>query len=360
MEPVEHFLMGAALSRAGLNRTTGYATLVMVLAAEAPDLDVLYGFGGPVAGLEHHRGWTHTLIGTPMVAVVVVAAVWGVSRLVKRKTAVPVHWGRLLLLGWIAALSHIGLDWMNNYGVRPLWPFSPRWYEGDLLFIVEPVMLGVLALAMIVPWLLGLADREMGARRVVFRGRAWAWFALSVIAVMLGVRVVEHNLALELMRQREWAAGEVKRVQAGPLPMTPFQWTGIVDTGDKYQTARVDSWVGSVHTDESEDIYWKPGLTAAMRAAEASKLGRVYMDWAQWPLVTEQSPIGDPAFATYRPVTPVMFHDMRFGYGSFIGMISGSRRVSRAEPGRSPLDGEVLVGPDGSVVEMRMGSRVQR
>ena len=41
MEPVTHLLTGACISRAGLNRTTGLATLTLVLAAEAPDLDGL-------------------------------------------------------------------------------------------------------------------------------------------------------------------------------------------------------------------------------------------------------------------------------------------------------------------------------
>jgi inner membrane protein len=363
MEPVEHFLMGAALSRAGFNRTTGYATLVMTLAAEAPDLDIVYGLRGPVAGFEHHRGWTHTLIATPIVAAAVVAVVWGMARIVKRKTAVPVHWGRLLLLGWIAALSHIGLDWMNNYGVRPLWPFSPKWFEGDLLFILEPVMLGVLTLAMIIPWLLSLADREMGARRVVFRGQHWAWFALSVIAVMLSIRGVEHHRALDLMQQREWAAGGVKRMQASPLPVTPFSWAGVVDTGDKYQSARLDTWDGTVHTDAHEDIFYKPALTPAMRAAEGSWLGRVYMNWSQWPLVTELSPTGDPAFATYTPVTPVEFRDMRFDYSGFDHLLGGTMRGAfraRSQGGRSPLGAEVLVGPDNSIVEMKMGNKSQK
>ncbi len=125
----------------------------------------------------------------------------------------------------------------------------------------------------------------------------------------------------------------------------------------------MDSWEGSVRTDEREDIYYKAAVTPAIKAAEGSRLGRVYMDWSSWPLVTEQSPIGDPAFATYRPVTPVIFHDMRFGYGGFGGLMGTAMRGafrSRAEAGHSPLDAEVLVGPDGSVVEMRMGSRVQR
>ena len=50
MEPVTHFLTGACLGRTGFNRRTAYATLAMTLAAEAPDLDVFWGFRGPVAG----------------------------------------------------------------------------------------------------------------------------------------------------------------------------------------------------------------------------------------------------------------------------------------------------------------------
>src|SRR5271168_1545649 len=76
MEPVTHFLTGACLSRAGFNRRTAYATLAMTLAAEAPDLDVLWAFRGPVAALEHHRGITHTLLGAPFVALATTGVVY--------------------------------------------------------------------------------------------------------------------------------------------------------------------------------------------------------------------------------------------------------------------------------------------
>ena len=66
MEPVTHFLTGACLARTGLNRKTAYATLAMTLAAEAPDMDAFWGFRGPVAGFEHHRGITHTFLGAPL------------------------------------------------------------------------------------------------------------------------------------------------------------------------------------------------------------------------------------------------------------------------------------------------------
>jgi len=355
MEPVEHFLFGAALSRAGLNRWTGYATVVMVLAAEAPDLDVLYGVGGPVAGFAHHRGWTHTLIATPIVAAATIAVVWALSRIWRRQTKVPIHWGRLFLLGWLAALSHIALDWTNNYGVRPFWPFSPKWYEGDLVFILEPVMLIALALAMIVPWLLGLADREIGAKRVTFMGQKWAWFALAVTCVMWGVRAVEHQQALTLMSQRDWEAGEPKRLALSPLPITPFVWHGLVDAGDKYQTAHVDSWTGQIHTDPRSDIFYKEPVTPAVRAAEASWLGRVYMDWSSWPLVRAEQPepdSEDESYARAGMITPVEFEDLRFNYEIFGRNMSSN--------GKTPLGAEVLVGPDGSVLQMKMGERVQK
>ena len=76
MEPITHFLTGACIGRAGLNRKTAYATLAAVLAAEAADMDVLWGLAGPVEELKHHRGITHTFIAAPVVAAAVVGLVW--------------------------------------------------------------------------------------------------------------------------------------------------------------------------------------------------------------------------------------------------------------------------------------------
>src|SRR5208282_1041290 len=85
MEPVTHFLTGACLSRAGLNRKTAYATLAAVLAAEAADLDIFWGLRGPVDELKHHRGITHTFWAVPVIAGVVVGAVWLVDKWRERR-----------------------------------------------------------------------------------------------------------------------------------------------------------------------------------------------------------------------------------------------------------------------------------
>src|ERR1035437_2050955 len=80
MEPVTHFLTGACIGRAGLNRKTAYATLAEVLAAEAADIDILWSLRGPVEELKHHRGITHTFLFAPVVAWAAVGLVWLIDR----------------------------------------------------------------------------------------------------------------------------------------------------------------------------------------------------------------------------------------------------------------------------------------
>src|ERR1700747_3434813 len=87
MEPITHFLTGACIGRAGLNRKTAYATLAAVLAAEAADLDVVCAFAGPVEGLKHHRGIPHTFIAVPFIAAAAVGATWLFHRWIERRRA---------------------------------------------------------------------------------------------------------------------------------------------------------------------------------------------------------------------------------------------------------------------------------
>ena len=44
------------MGRAGFNRKSALATVTMVLAAEAADIDVLWALKSSIAGLQHHRG----------------------------------------------------------------------------------------------------------------------------------------------------------------------------------------------------------------------------------------------------------------------------------------------------------------
>src|SRR5271156_3922635 len=210
MEPVTHFLFGACMGRAGLNRKTALATATLTLAAEAPDLDVLSRFGGSAFGLNHHRGFTHSFLGVPLVAAAVVGFVYLLWRLRGRKTRnpnLPPRWGLLFAYACLAGLSHILLDYTNSYGVRPFWPFSERWYSWDIVYIYEPVILVALFLGLIVPSLFSLINQEISSRRAgnsAPPGRLAASLALLAVFAVWGFRDYEHRRALAALDARNY------------------------------------------------------------------------------------------------------------------------------------------------------------
>jgi inner membrane protein len=369
MEPITHLLTGACIGRAGLNRKTAYATLAAVLAAEAADVDVLWGLAGPVEELKHHRGITHTFIAAPVVAGVVVGAVWLIDGWRRRrrtrsahplgqkaKTLPALHWGWLYLTALIAALSHLLLDWTNNYGLRPFFPFSTRWYAGSFVFIVEPVEWALLFLALVLPWLFGLADREIGARPVAFRGRGWAIFALTGMLLLGGGRWTEHAQARAMLENVQVTSAPVERIAVEPYPVNPFRWHAILETANFYQTAEINTWTGSIDSDPRRDVLYKPVDTPAVEAAKRTFLGRVYLDWGRWAVVRDvgQEPapgMAPPQLAPNRQWTTVEFTDLRFDYS----YLSAGRAA-----GRSPLNGWVYIVDGRDDAGEAMGGREQR
>lgn len=347
MEPVTHFLTGACLSRAGLNRTTGLATLTLVVASEIPDLDIVTALGGSVSYLQHHRGITHTVLGAPFVAAGTVALVYGIYRLLllsgHKFKRTPV-WRLLYLYALLAALIHIFLDFTNSYGVRPFGPFSWKWYSWDILFILDPILLAVLVLSLIIPPLFGLISDEIGARKTV-RGRGSAIFAMAFLLALLYVRDFEHRRAVNLLDSLTYsdkapvnAAGTEEpplRASAYPTFFNPFEWIAVVETRDFLTSGVVNPHQGAFEVDASNPPRYKPEETPWILAAKKSRLGRVYLDWAKYPVVDAEKL---PDEQGYR----VRFTDLRF---------------SRITPDRQslPLAGYVILDSKLNVVDMYVG-----
>jgi len=162
------------------------AAVLGVVAAELPDLDILYS--GPVLGmgklgyLLHHRGHTHTLL----VAIAAAFVLWGLAMALQRSVRDGPARSIMLWLALAGTLSHIALDFTNSYGVHPFWPLYNGWVYGDAVFIVEPWL-----------WVLGIPPLLMGPRSLVGRGLlGLALVAILVAAFTLGV--VPRALALAL------------------------------------------------------------------------------------------------------------------------------------------------------------------
>jgi inner membrane protein len=183
-----------------------------------------------------------------------------------------------------------------------------------------------------------LIHEEIGARQPRFRGRAGAIAALAAVVLMWGVRDFYHRRALAALDARVYQGQDTIRVSAFPYAGNPFIWHGVVETPDLYQTMVVDSLHAEIDSQGHARTYYKPQESPALEAAKKSYLGRVYLDWAKFPLLTTE-PVEEGGVA-YR----VRFIDLRYTY-------TGRSRL---------LGGSVDLDKNLRVVAERMGRRVQR
>lgn len=133
MDNLTHALAGVWLAKTRLGSKLPGASLAAALAANLPDVDVITRlYGGREAYLADHRGVTHALLGVLALAPLAAGAHWQCVR----HTAARLR--DALALAFAAVGSHVALDALNSYGIRPFLPFDATWYYGDLVFIVDP------------------------------------------------------------------------------------------------------------------------------------------------------------------------------------------------------------------------------
>ncbi len=277
MDPLTHTLTGLALSRVGLKRWSVHATPVLLVAANAPDLDIVTAAGGATNYLHYHRHITHALIAVPVMALLAVVVV----RLFARKRF---DWKWAYAVGFLGALSHPLLDWTNAYGIRLFLPFSGDWPRLDILNIVDVWIWAVLILAAVAPALSRLVSAEIGARSEA--GRGWAIFALLFVLLFTTARYVLHQRAAAVLEARLYNGLPPRRVAALPGAFNPFRWTGLVDTGPFYSLNEVNL-LGEFDPTAGRLLY-KPepeGKDAvALQAARRTETFRIFLDFSKYPL----------------------------------------------------------------------------
>lgn len=155
MENLAHTLLGLSIAKAGLERATPLATTTLVISSNLPDVDVFSRLeGGAVGYLEYHRGFTHGFVGLALLAAVLTVVLMFLDRRIRlrrdpfRRPLRPV---RIFFIAYLGGLGHTFMDFTNSYGVRPLLPFSNRWFYGDLAFVVDPWIWLILGAAVV--WL---------------------------------------------------------------------------------------------------------------------------------------------------------------------------------------------------------------
>ncbi|HUE21419.1 MAG TPA: metal-dependent hydrolase, partial [Bryobacteraceae bacterium] len=288
---------GLFLGRAGLNRFSEQAPWILVLAANAPDIDIVTLAGGQLNYLNYHRHLTHSLAALPVMALLPVLAV----RLFTRK---PFSWLGAYVISLAAVASHLLLDYTNVYGIRFLLPFSARWFHLDLTSVVDLWIWAVLLVALAGPLIARLVNAEIGAR-TKNAGRGLAIFALLFLALYNAGRGVLHTRAVATLGSRVYAGAPPQRVAALPGPVNPLAWRGLVETGELYDV--VDFSLLEEFDPSRGAIFYKAESSSVLKAANNSPVFRDFFKFSQFPL-ERTVPLADPDGATRVEAT-----DLRFG-----------------------------------------------
>ena len=307
MDNLCHTLVGAACGEAGLKRTTRLATATLLISANLPDVDVLV-FATGMPSVAFRRGWTHGVLAQAVLPIGLAAVMYWIGHLRKQRC----DFRALVLLSYVGVLSHVALDLLNNYGVRLLMPFSGRWFYGDSVFIVDV-------------WLwLTLGVGVWFARR---RGRVRpARVSLAVATAYIAALVTSAVLARQFVVER-WRAehgSEPRSLMVGPVPITPFRRTVIVDAGDHYRTGTFD-WLPRAVAFDPAPVPKRDDDPAVEAARTTNDRIQAVLVWARFPYYELEPAPGE---------TIVTLRDLRFG-----GRVGGVRAVVAGSPGSArPAD----------------------
>lgn len=297
MDNITHSLTGLALARGGLNRFSPHATLLLVLSANAPDVDIVVLSRGGLAYLEAHRGYTHSLLCLPILAFFCVLVT---ATIVRER----LPWRNAWLLCCVGIASHLLMDWTNSYGIRLLLPFSSRWSHLDWNSLTDIYILAALVLAAVWPIFARLVSREIGARPG--RGQAISISALAFFVLFDGARATLHNRAIAQLESRLYNDAPPIRTAALPGAGNPLRWAGIVETAVAYRVLDVNS-LGPLDLEDSTPFY-KPPLTPALERAKSTDAFRYFSYFARFPAWAL-----DVVTVNGRPGTRVELTDLRFG-----------------------------------------------
>src|SRR5437667_1210147 len=263
MDNVTHTLFGATLARTPLARAGRGTFAALVVASNAPDVDIIAALsGGTRTYLAWHRGPTHGPLGVLGLGFASAVVVWlgrGALDVARAKRGSPTEvdadasFGMLVAISMVGVLLHILMDLPTSYGTRFLSPFDWRWFAVDWLPIVDIYLIAALAAGLI----FGQASSASRRRLAVI--------VLAAVAANYGMRAAAHRQALTLAPQvfgrllpqpcdsdaaravkvlDVWPRASVARHQertclieiaAVPTFVSPFRWQVIAQLSNGYE-----------------------------------------------------------------------------------------------------------------------------
>jgi inner membrane protein len=278
MDNLCHTLAGAALGDAGLKRQSRLSMVTLMVASNLPDVDVAV-FATDTLAMSFRRGWTHGVLAMAVLPALLVAVIVAADRMLRRQPSrgLPLNVRWLLILAYLGTWLHVFMDFLNTYGVRLLMPFSGRWFYGDALYIIDPLMYLFLGGGILI-------GRLRRGRRVESEPWTSARAGVALAAVYVVLMIGSNLWARSVVRSGLGRAGTPDaRFMVTPVLGHPLRREVIVDTGQRYEKGFVWFDPAPHFRPAGYGVPINAGDPAVVRAVETSSRFRSYLGWSRFP-----------------------------------------------------------------------------
>ncbi len=226
--------------------------LTAVVGSVLPDLDVLPGLAFGYELSRFHRGFTHSLVGVAVQALLLATVVWYFLRWKGRGglDAAP-SWRILLATAVFGVASHVFWDALNPWGVRLYSPFTELGVSAMLFHEGDVFVLAILAVASLLVWSGRLRAGYGFVCLVLISYAAWQFTRRGSVT-----RLAERELA-----------GQRFRVYPNPRPSC--MWL-VLSAGQETLAAHCASWPGENRLDRIKTVQLSsdPSIDASMQSPQ--------------------------------------------------------------------------------------------
>jgi membrane-bound metal-dependent hydrolase YbcI (DUF457 family) len=234
VDPVTHTLVGVTVGNALFRRRAGRSAVpILALASNLPDLDAVVHLTGDPAAVLMRRTFGHALWLLPLWSA-------GLAWLLGRRCR-HLKYGALFGMVLLGASIHILFDLINSFGVVLFWPFSPVRPELAMVFIIDFILTGLLALPLLLLLARPLRPHLERMSRV----------ALVCVGLYLACCGVSRARAAGILEGAAAGAVPPDFSYVFPEPLGPHRWRGVVRRGTRYDIYLIRSFSGTVTLEET-------------------------------------------------------------------------------------------------------------
>ncbi|WP_066567762.1 metal-dependent hydrolase [Snodgrassella sp. CFCC 13594] len=233
MDSLTQIALGATVQGIGLGRYQGRKSLAYgAILATLPDLDVFIRYTDPVSQMTLHRGFSHSLLVLPLLALVLA---WAIK---KKWPNTHYSFARLYWTLCFTLITHPLLDAFTVYGTQLFWPlekmigFSPQQWSG--VFIVDPLYTVPLLMALSLALWVGLNKKA-----IRWLSMALVWSTVYLAWGTYGQYHHEQRVRAYLTQQ----GIHVTRIMAVPMPLNTLVFRVVAQTSQNEYIDAVSGWL---------------------------------------------------------------------------------------------------------------------